>query len=107
MLWPGHTLLACLLACLLTLGCHNKTVRPKVLKELVVSREKSLLFTYSDRSQNFQTVQKLEQIPEYARGLVKVVDPEAGFGQPAGNDKVQVVDLRGLIEKESRPCHTM
>lgn len=62
---------------------------------LEITKDRPLLYTYSEEKGTFATTDKAEEVPEKVRGMVRVVDPT----QPSGSDstRVLVVDLQELL----------
>lgn len=65
---------------------------------LEVDLEGSWLYTYADPKEGFRTVDRVADIPEPSRPVVRVLDP-ARAGEPSDPSQVHVVDARELLTK--------
>lgn len=88
-------------------ACGKKGASPKPsgkrahepLPAIQITRDRPLVFTYRE-GQEFRAVQSFDEVPEQARGWVRVQDPS----QPAvGTDLVYVADLRKANDKGQFP----
>ncbi|HVV52737.1 MAG TPA: glutaredoxin family protein [Polyangia bacterium] len=63
------------------------------------------LFTYAEPAGTFSTTDKPETIPENARGLVRVIEPDEQMKGPA--DRVYVTDVSQLLAKGKSAAKAM
>ena len=67
------------------------------LPKLEVSKDSPVLYTYVEPAGTFATTDKVEDIPQNARRLVRVVDPSKATKDRQDTTRVYVVDLGELL----------
>ncbi len=65
--------------------------------KVIVSKDSPLLYTYVDAKGGFATTEQAAEVPEQARGLVRVVDPTQAASAGQDPTQVRVVDLGELL----------
>src|SRR5262245_47627414 len=93
-------------------GCRKAVPpRPPVegapLPALEVKKAGVWLYTYVDAEGTFTTTDKLDDIPEASRRLVRVVDPAQAAGDRRDTNDVYVVDASELAKADKVTARVM
>ncbi len=97
-----------LLVAVLSVGCRKSTPAAPPQPQLAsveIQKDGAYLFTYVTPEGSFATTEKIDEIPQAARKLVRVIDPTKKT--LAESASVYVVDLRMLLAQGKAPARPL